>query len=188
MNIVCNDDEIIIRLLEKDSNDIECLYNWLNKEEVYKYYGDANNRDFNYVRKKYEEKIFDENTFPCIIECNKISIGYVQFYIINYVNYDIEKELFDKIISKDEVVFAIDIFIADSINRNKGIGSRVIKLLVNTLFSIYDADSILIDPKVNNKRAINCYKKCGFKECFIVKEREEQNGIKYDNLIMKIKK
>ena len=37
-----------------------------------------------------------------------------------------------------------------------------------------------------NIRAQKAYKKCGFKECFIAKKREEKDGIKYDNLIMKI--
>ena len=39
-----------------------------------------------------------------------------------------------------------------------------------------------------NSRAIACYKKCRFKECFIAEKREEKDGIKYDNLIMKIEK
>ena len=45
---------------------------------------------------------------------------------------------------------------------------------------------ILIDPKTTNKRAIECYRKCGFKDICVIPKREEKDGIKYDNLIMKI--
>ena len=83
---------------------------------------------------------------------------------------------------------SIDIFIAELGYRNKGLGTEIIKLLNKTLFEKYNANVIVIDPKVNNSRAIACFKKCGFKECFIAKQREEKDGIKYDNLIMKIEK
>ena len=88
----------------------------LNNKDVYEFYGDSNEKSFNFVKQKYENKIEDNTTYPCIIEFNKNNIGYVQFY------------------------------------------------------------------------SIACYKKCGFKECFIAKQREEKDGIKYDNLIMKIEK
>lgn len=59
---------------------------------------------------------------------------------------------------------------------------------MDTLLNKYKADIILIDPKTNNKRAIKCYQKVGFKECCIIKNREKMNGKLYDNVIMKIEK
>ena len=188
MSLICKNDNILIRTLEKNSNDIQSLYEWLNNKNVYKYYGDSNEQNFDFVKQKYENKIDDKTMFPCIIEVDKKSVGYIQFYNVNYENYDLTKQLYEKIASKNDNAFAIDIFIGEDDYRDKGIGTKVIKLLIKALFEKYNADVILIDPKTDNYRAIACYKKCGFKECFIVKNREEKDGIKYDNLIMSIHK
>lgn len=188
MEVICSNNRITIRLLEKNNKDIVCLYNWLNNKNVYEFYGDSNEKSFTFVKQKYENKIKDNTTYPCIIEYNKNNIGYVQFYSINNKNYELTEEQFANISNKSDKVFAIDIFIAELEYINKGLGTEIIKLLNKTLFEKYNVDVIVIDPKVNNSRAIACYKKCGFKECFIAKKREEKDGIKYDNLIMKIEK
>ena len=186
MEVICSNNRITIRLLEKNNKDIVCLYNWLNNKNVYEFYGDSNEKSFTFVKQKYENKIKDNTTYPCIIEYNKNNIGYVQFYSINNKNYELTEEQFANISNKTDKVFAIDIFIAELEYRNKGLGTEIIKLLNKTIFEKYNVDVIVIDPKVNNSRAIACYKKCGFKECFIAKKREEKDEIKYDNLIMKI--
>ena len=188
MNIICSDNEISIRLLEKTEKDIKYIYNCLNDKNVNKYYGDSKEKSFDYVKQKYESKIDDDKTYPCIIEYNKENIGYVQFYSINNIDYELTQEQFAKIADNSSNIYAIDIFIADAEYRDKGIGTRILKLLNNTLFERYNADVIVIDPKTNNLRAIACYKKCGFKECFIAEKREEIDGTRYDNLIMKIEK
>ena len=188
MEVVCEENEIKIRYLEKNNGDIETLCNWLNTEDVYKYYGSSKYKSVEFIREKYGKRIDDEDIYPCIIEYNGKSIGYVQFYKVNLNNYDLDKENFEKLVKQDDIVYAIDIFLAEDINRNKGIGTKTLKLLIKTLLTKYKADTILIDPKTNNLRAIKCYKKCGFQESFITKKREEHDGIKYDNIIMKIKK
>ena len=35
-----------------------------------------------------------------------------------------------------------------------------------------------------NGRAIACYRKCGFRDCCVVPQREKQDGILHDSLIM----
>ncbi|MCI8799510.1 MAG: GNAT family N-acetyltransferase [Lachnospiraceae bacterium] len=47
---------------------------------------------------------------------------------------------------------------------------------------------LMIDPKIHNARAIRCYHKCGFRDLFVVPERELQDGIYHDSLIMGIRK
>ena len=185
MNIVCSDNEIRVRYLEKDDNDFRLLHKWLSSESVYKYYGDSGEKELDFVKEKYGNKIDDESQFPCIIEFNNIPIGYIQFYEVND-NYDLSEEQMSSLANKNDKVMAIDIFIGEDRYRDKGIGSKVLKLLISALFEKYEADCILIDPKTNNPRAIACYKKCGFKECFVVDQREEKDGVLYDNLIMKI--
>ncbi len=188
MNVICNDEDITIRLIEKDSDDIEAIYKWLNQDSVSKYYGDSREKDLSYVREKYFNKIADSNMYPCIIEYNHNKIGYIQFYKTNYTEYDIPEDKYLKIATPTDNVIAIDLFIGNDEYRDKGVGTRILKSLINTLFKEYKADVLLIDPKTNNPRAIACYKKAGFNECFIIEQREEINGTKYDNLIMKIDK
>jgi len=43
---------------------------------------------------------------------------------------------------------------------------------------------VKIDPKTSNKMAIECYRKCGFQDVYIIPNREEKDGFKYDNLIL----
>lgn len=182
----CKYEKILIRDLEKDDKDFEYLYNWLNNRNVSKFYGSQEEKVMDFIKQKYGNKIADSQIFPCIFEYDGVPIGYIQFYDVNAENYDLSQEMLDKIVSKQDRVIAIDVFIGEDEYRDKGIGTKVIKLLLNTLFKKYDVDVVLIDPKTNNERAISCYRKCGFQECFVAKQREEQDGIKYDNLIMKI--
>lgn len=186
--IICELNEIKIRLLEDTEEDMIILTNWFNNEEVSKYYGGIDIYTIEKVTQKYSSKIKEENVYPCMIEYNNKPIGYIQFYKINNEIYEITKEDYDKLVSSGKTAMAIDLFIGDTSLRNKGIGTKILKLLIKTIFEKYDTDVILIDPKVNNPRAISCYKKSGFIECFIIKNREKMNGILYDNVMMKIEK
>lgn len=186
MHIVCSDNELSIRYLEKNNNDFKLIWNWLNNENVYEFYGDNGEKQFDFVKEKYGKKIDDETQFPCIIEFNNIPIGYIQFFEVTADNYDLSSKQMNMLGSYTDKILGIDLFIGEDNFRDKGIGSRALKLLISTLFEKYGADVIVIDPKTNNPRAIACYKKCGFKECFIAPKREEKDGALYDNLIMKI--
>ncbi|MBR2704471.1 MAG: GNAT family N-acetyltransferase [Clostridia bacterium] len=186
MHIVCNDNELSIRYLEKSDDDFKLIWTWLNNENVYAFYGDSGEKQFDFVKEKYGKKIDDETQFPCIIVFNGGPIGYIQFFEVTGDNYDLSSEQMSKLCNYTDKVIGIDLFIGEDNFRDKGIGSRVLKLLTSTLFKRYGADVIVIDPKTNNPRAIACYKKCGFKECFIAPKREEKDGVFYDNIIMKI--
>jgi aminoglycoside 6'-N-acetyltransferase len=57
-------------------------------------------------------------------------------------------------------------------------------LLSKALFEIYGADVLVVDPKTHNARAIACYRKSGFTDCFVVPQREAHFGELFDSLIM----
>lgn len=46
----------------------------------------------------------------------------------------------------------------------------------------------ILGTKIHNVRAVRCYYKCGFRDLFVVPERELQDGIYHDSLIMGIRK
>ncbi|MFN6566597.1 GNAT family N-acetyltransferase [Dendronalium sp. ChiSLP03b] len=53
-------------------------------------------------------------------------------------------------------------FIGESNYWNQGIGTKLLSAAVNYIFEILQAQKIVIDPHVDNTRAIRCYEKCSF--------------------------
>ncbi|GAB4147226.1 MAG: GNAT family N-acetyltransferase [Patescibacteria group bacterium] len=58
---------------------------------------------------------------------------------------------------------AIDIWIGDLENTNKGYGTEMMTWMINHCFENPSVHSIIIDPLINNTRAIQFYQKLGFK-------------------------
>jgi len=89
-------------------------------------------------------------------------------------------------ISKEDrsATYAIGIF--DPSLHSKGIGTEVTKLMLK--FGFEDLKLHRIDLKVlnYNKRAIRCYKKCGFKIDGILRESAFIDGRYYSDIIMSI--
>ncbi|WP_175400859.1 GNAT family N-acetyltransferase [Clostridium pasteurianum] len=56
----------------------------------------------------------------------------------------------------------LGIYIADVNCRGKGIGSEVIRILKEKAFKEMKLSKIYLNVRETNKRAISCYKKCGF--------------------------
>ncbi len=72
-------------------------------------------------------------------------IGYFQYY-------------FDEIGS-----IGIDQFIGEEDYLNRGVGERAIKMFVEMITRQYRPARIILDPSPENKRAVRCYEKVGFK-------------------------
>ena len=64
----------------------------------------------------------------------------------------------------DEDFAVLGIFIADKIYRNKGIGKSAIEQIIKNDLQYMNANKILLRVRVENERAIRCYKAVGFKE------------------------
>lgn len=66
---------------------------------------------------------------------------------------------------KDETdpgVRGIDVFLADAGRLNQGLGTRLIRAVVEQLFSDPAVTKIQADPAPDNHRATRCYQKAGF--------------------------
>ena len=61
-------------------------------------------------------------------------------------------------------VWAIDIFIGESDLHGKGIGSASLTLILKYLFHEEGAKKVIIDPEIDNERAIRAYEKARFKK------------------------
>lgn len=71
---------------------------------------------------------------------------------------------------------AIDIWIGEEKNLNKGFGTTIMKLAIQRCFQNQAVDAILIDPLKSNKKAHRFYKRLGFE---FVEERAFDNTACY---------
>jgi aminoglycoside 6'-N-acetyltransferase len=62
----------------------------------------------------------------------------------------------------DPGTWCIDIWIGSPEDRGRGLGTKVMRKAVSRNFEDHGATSILIDPRVSNRRAIEFYERLGF--------------------------
>ena len=80
----------------------------------------------------------------------------------------------------------LGIFIGDKSGRNKGYGTEAIRLMLDYGFNYLNLNNIKLDVLEFNKRALACYKKCGFKEYGRRRKANFLNGKYYDTIEMDI--
>lgn len=59
---------------------------------------------------------------------------------------------------------SIDFFAVKEDKRGFGLGSKLIKIAIDWIFSFNEIDNITLCVKAENQRALKLYRKCGFKE------------------------
>lgn len=187
--MIVQDNLIRIRKMNPAPEDFHLFLRWMSDPENKKYWdGFSVQWSYELIEEHYRKHL-QEQVQSCILEYDGLPIGYLQFYpVLSAEEYEVPPEPYHRFVGQKETVYGIDLFLGEIDYRDRGIGTRCMKLLMQALFDDYHADALLIDPKTHNTRAIRCYQKCGFQELFVVPAREEQDGIAYDSLIMGIKK
>ena len=89
-------------------------------------------------------------------------------------------------ISRQNRIGTVGIFIGDEENRSHGYGAEALKLLLDYGFHYLNLNNIMLEVKSFNERAINCYKKVGFKEFGRRRQSYFLNGKYYDDVHMDI--
>ncbi|SHH35219.1 aminoglycoside 6'-N-acetyltransferase [Clostridium collagenovorans DSM 3089] len=173
--IFCKTGELTIRSLEL--SDKQFLVKWLSDIHVLEYYGGRDNPyDENMVEKKFYTS---SNKTRCIIEYSNDPIGYIQFYHISKEEY--EEYGYTGI---HKIIYGTDQFIGETKYWGQGIGTMVMKEMVNFLITEMDTQKIVLDPQDRNKRAISCYEKSGFKKVKILPKHELHEGNLQDCWLM----
>ena len=80
----------------------------------------------------------------------------------------------------------VGIFIGNKEFWNQGYGTEAMKLLLDYAFNLLNLNNIELKVYAFNKRAYNCYKKCGFKEIGRRREAHLIAGERYDEIYMDI--
>ncbi|TXK80670.1 GNAT family N-acetyltransferase [Paenibacillus sp. N3.4] len=146
--------ELSVRLITEE--DATLLVKWLSDSKVLEYYGGRDRpHDLEMVKKHYFERT--QEITQCIIQYNEEDIGYIQFYLIT--KEEKQEYGYEGFAGK---IFGMDQFIGEVNLWNKGIGTELIKSMINHLETQERADKIVMDPQAWNKRALRVYEKCGF--------------------------
>lgn len=80
----------------------------------------------------------------------------------------------------------LGIFIGNKTQRNKGLGTEVVQLLVEYGFKVLNLNNIMLKVFEFNKGAIRAYEKAGFKEFGRRSQTYFINGKYYDDVFMEI--
>lgn len=82
----------------------------------------------------------------------------------------------------------VGILIGESSCRGKGYGKEALKIILDYGFNTLNLHNIYLGVYSFNEKAINCYKKLGFKEAGRIREAKYHNGKRYDDIKMDILK
>ncbi len=93
---------------------------------------------------------------PFIIVIDDREVGYINYY--NRAKFAPPEPLCDD----PNSVMGFDLFIGEEDYLGKGYGTEVVKKFSDKLFAPEGVKKIILDPFVDNKRAIRCYEKAGF--------------------------
>jgi aminoglycoside 6'-N-acetyltransferase len=182
--MLVSQDDIVIRKLRDQVEDYELLAKWLSDDKVLEFYqGRDKPSSLEAIIEKYQPRARGEHyTTSCIIELKHQPIGYIQYYPVQ----DDSKEEYGYDI--EELIYGMDLYIGEISCQDKGIGTKIVEGLIGYIKTNKHPHRIVIDPRVDNKRAIRCYEKCGFRIKKLLKEYELHEGRWHDNVLMELQK
>jgi aminoglycoside 6'-N-acetyltransferase len=166
---------LIVRPLE--DRDKYTLSRWLSDPVVLEFY-EGRDRLFNL--QMVEEKFFSERgVMSCFVEYEGNEVGYLQYYQLDH-----ETMIRYGYTNVDEVIYGTDQFIGETAYWNKGVGTQLIRAVVEYLLQKEGVHRLVMDPMTWNTRAIRCYEKCGYSKARILREHELHEGEYHDSWLM----
>jgi aminoglycoside 6'-N-acetyltransferase-1b/aminoglycoside 6'-N-acetyltransferase-2 len=138
--------------------DLPMLHDWLNRPHIVEWWGGEEGRPtLGEVLTNYRPRVMaEEAVTPYIAMLGDEPIGYAQSYVaLGSGDGWWEDET-------DPGVRGIDQSLANPMQLSKGMGTRLVRALVEMLFADPAVTQIQTDPAPNNHRAIRCYENAGF--------------------------
>lgn len=144
------------------ASDLDLLYKWFQEPLVKQWYARDELFSEQDIKNKYLPRIQGlDNTPSFIISYNMRPIGFIQYYSLS--------EHFPEGVSANNALLqkypatetaGIDLFIAESQFRSKGLGSTIINKFISHFLSKQFC-AVVVDPGIDNKNAIRCYETSG---------------------------
>ena len=152
--------------------DIDIYTKWMNDKEVTENIG-----VFTKVKSMFSEEEWIKNNsekyaFAIVLKENDELIGNIALKHVDGIN----------------GCATLGVFIGEKENRNKGYGKESIKLLLNYGFNSLNLRNVMLKVYSFNTRAINTYKKIGFKKIGSRRNSYYKDGKWYDIVYMDILK
>ncbi|HBO2877704.1 TPA: AAC(6')-Ib family aminoglycoside 6'-N-acetyltransferase [Pseudomonas aeruginosa] len=149
-------DSVTLRLMTE--HDLAMLYEWLNRSHIVEWWGGEEARPtLADVQEQYLPSVLaQESVTPYIAMLNGEPIGYAQSYVALGSGDGWWEE------ETDPGVRGIDQLLANASQLGKGLGTKLVRTLVELLFNDPEVTKIQTDPSPSNLRAIRCYEKAGF--------------------------
>ena len=146
-----------IAFIPINESHVSLMHEWLNQGEAFRWYGRRLTTEAA-IRQKYLIEKPKSGTGCVIVQHNQEPIGYLQYYRIrNYPHYC-------ALVGAGPHDYGMDLFIGRDELIGRGIGTEIIaSALRELIFAQADAHRCMVDPSPDNKRAIRCYEKCGFR-------------------------
>ena len=147
-----------VTLRHMKEQDLPMLHEWLNRPHIVEWWGGEEERPTLVdVREHYLPRVLAlESVIPYIAMLGEEPIGYAQSYVALGSGDGWWEE------ETDPGVRGIDQSLANPMQLNKGLGTELVRALVELLFSDPSVTKIQTDPTPRNLRAIRCYEKAGF--------------------------
>ena len=147
---------ITFRKLEDNDEEYIMLHKWCNNEFIYEWF-EQRKLSLEEIKTKYKNKLKNKKQDILIVRCDDKDIGLVQIY-------KYEKDIDIKELNSYKNLYEYDIFIGEEEYLSKGLGSLIINLVNEIIYTKYKTDAIILRPFKRNTRAVRCYKKCNFEE------------------------
>ncbi|HYF94185.1 MAG TPA: GNAT family N-acetyltransferase [Symbiobacteriaceae bacterium] len=168
-----------IRPLRDCPADIAAMARWLSDPRVLEFYeGRDRPHDEELVRQVFIIGMAGTDEVACIVEYEGRPLGYVQFYPLD------EAGLREYGCSPGLFTYGMDQFIGEPAYWCRGLGTAMIRLVVDHLVRERGAQRVVMDPVVSNGRAIRAYEKCGFRKVRVLPQKEYAEGCWHDCWLM----
>ena len=168
------DGELKLRQLHDSNEDYQWLEKWYQEKEIYSHFEQRKLNDKE-IRDKYYPRTLKDARIPVyMILYDDMPIGIIQYQCLS-----------NGIHSGN--AYEIDIFIGELSMQGKGLGQKAVYLLSQFLFQEKEAELLVMCPLKNNKPAIECYKKCGFKIKNVVQTKDTIGNLQKYFLMIKEK-
>lgn len=152
------------------------LEGWLDSPHWREWWGEPA-AELGYIRDMVEGR---DTTKPFLFQLDGVPAGYIQVWsIADHLREPwLSEAPWMTEVPADSV--GVDIGIGAATQLSRGLGSTVVRLFAERLTAEGHA-TILIDPSINNLRAIRAYEKAGFRKWIVSRESSGQD----ETLIMK---
>jgi len=136
-------------------SDLPLLHDWLGRPHVVEWWGDVPSLDEVKVQ-CHPTALAEEAISAFIAMHDDRPVGFAQVYVAMGSGEGWWEG------ESDPGVRGLDLFLADGSQLGRGLGTQVVRQVVESLFSNPAVTKIQVDPSPDNARAIRCFEKAGF--------------------------